>query len=93
MKTEKVIITKHASKRFKQRRGLPKKTMLREVFYALTKGRSTNVLIGREKHFVKKIIESRIESANIKLFNGFVWIFNKNILITLYPILGSKIIN
>ena len=93
METNKVIITKHASKRFKQRRGIPKKSMYKEVFYALTKGKSSDETKGRQKKYFKNIIKSSGQEISTRLFNGFVWIFNNNILITLYPIPGSKIIN
>ena len=53
METNKVIITKHASKRFKQRRGIPKKSMYKEVFYALTKGKSSDQTKGRQKNILK----------------------------------------
>jgi hypothetical protein len=89
MKTPALFITKHACKRFKQRTGLPKRIMKRQATNAKNDGVPLESLSGQIKTYLKEISEKTLAKTEPRLYQGFIWIFIGNQLITLYPLPGQ----
>lgn len=83
---EKVIITKHAKDRFKERLGIPKRACLKQAEKAYNEGYCHSQAKGKAKRFLDGLFLKYKTANNLKVFNGFVYIFIKNTLITVIPL-------
>jgi len=81
-------ITKHGKNRYKNRRGLPLKSISKEVEKARLLGLTSNSSIGKLKWY----LFSKSTPFNQAIYySGFIWVFEGSFFITLYPIPGSII--
>ena len=82
-------VTNHASKRIKERCGLPKKAVDRNAMIALEKGLTHKDCTGSLKKYVDYLILSHKKGANIHLYGNHVYIFKSDILITVLQLPNS----
>lgn len=76
-------VTRHGAKRSRQRVGIPKKAVDRNAEQALTRGIGHSEARGRLRHYIE-MLYARYDGNgnNIRIYNGFVYVFHDTILIT-----------
>lgn len=79
-------ITNHASKRIKERCGLPKKAVERSALLALEKGLSHKDCTGSLRRYFDYLFLSHKKGANIRLYGNHVYIFTTENLVTVLPL-------
>lgn len=86
-KTEEItIVTKHAEKRLKERLGLTKKSLQRITDRAYTDGISHKETKGNLKKWMDSVYLKEKTANNMKLYGDKIFLFDRNILITILPI-------
>lgn len=81
-----VVVTKHALKRIKSRIGLNKKTIEKYATEAYVSGIPQSQTHGNLNRYLYKINTLK---RNVKMYNHFIFFFDKNVLITVYPLPGG----
>jgi hypothetical protein len=79
-------VTKHAEKRMKQRLGLNRKASCRHATMVLNKGKKHNEASGRLKRYLDKLFLEYKSSNNTRVYGEYVYLFNRNNLITVFEI-------
>ena len=79
-------VTKHAQKRFKQRCGVHKTDTQKNARRALRDGVAHKGLTGSLKRYMDALYFRHRRANNIRLYNGSVFIFTGEKLITVFPI-------
>ncbi len=79
-------ITRHARKRFKQRLGVHKTDTNKNANRALRDGVSQRDVRGDISRFMAALYFRNRTCNNIRLYNGMVYVFAKETLITVFPI-------
>ena len=83
------IPTHHSIKQLRRRAGMKKEQVPDIAQAAFSQGVSFHDATGRLKQYLSKLYHSHGGTASqIRTYNGFVYIFNKGILFTSYPIPG-----
>lgn len=86
-----VTITEHAAKRMKERLGIPKKAHQRQAERAVDRGLKPS----ESKGDAKKLMDSRLfqyrKASNMKLYNGFVYVFHEDALLTVFELPKLKL--
>ena len=82
------VVTRHAFRRAKKRLGFNRKALTRMADKALENGKGYGDLKNqRLKKYVSFLhAKQEYKANNIKLYQGYVYIFNEDTLITVYPI-------
>jgi hypothetical protein len=81
-----VRVTQHANKRIKQRTSISKKAVNTVVLRALQDGIKHSDCSGRLKRYFDFLYFSYKSANNIRVYDGHVYIFQKDILITVFPL-------
>ena len=79
------MVTNHARKRFKQRLGVHKTDTKKNARRALKEGLSQSEVRGSLSRFMSGVY-FRHRANNIRLFNGFVYVFSNETLVTVFKI-------
>lgn len=83
-------ITRHGAKRVRQRLGVPRSAVKRSAEKALRDGIGHNEASGAVQGYIATLYNAYGGAANnIRIYNGFVYIFNENILITVLILPGE----
>lgn len=77
-----INITNHAEERIVKRCGLNKKSVERNAELALTKGIKHSEISGSVSRFLDRLYLSHKIATNMRIFNGKVYLFAGNTLIT-----------
>ena len=77
-----VKITKHGSKRVRERLGVNKKSVARTAERALNEGLDHNDLTGVLRKYVDRVYLKEKKANNIKVYGDKLYVFKDNILIT-----------
>ena len=83
---EKLKINAHARKRIKERCGLPKKAVDRNVKLALEKGLTHKESKGSLRKYFDYLFLSHGRGANIRLYGNHAYIFTRDTLVTVLPL-------
>lgn len=78
------IITKHATKRLKQRTGLKKRNFEKYAQEALTGGIKHNETKGSLKKYIDYLYFRHRNGNNIRVHHRIIWIFANNRLVTVF---------
>lgn len=81
-----VIITKHARERMRKRIGIPNKAVERKAVKAFYLGRKLNGDCGVLSKFMSRCVDYDRWQHYCVVYGNFLYIFNKNILITVYAV-------
>ena len=81
-----VIITKHACERMRKRIGIPKKAVERKAVKAFYLGRRVSEGCGVLGKFMARCIDFDRWHHYDVVYGNFLYIFNRNILITVYGV-------
>lgn len=77
-------ITRHGRKRMRQRLGIPKGALSRTAEAALIQGVGHEDSTGKLRSYIEFLYASHNGAAgNIRVYNGYVYVFNGRILITI----------
>jgi len=79
-------VTHHAEKRVRERVGVNKKTVQKVSNRALKEGLAHCELTGKLKKFISELYLRNSTANNIKIYGEKVYIFRRNILITVVPL-------
>jgi len=80
-------ITEHAAKRCKERISIPKRAIGRMVKKALELGKPREEFSGLFRHWLDGVfLNGRAEANNIRVYNGYAFIFADDILITAFAV-------
>ena len=79
-------LTEHAKDRITERVGLPKKAVDKNAVEALEKGLSRHECKGRLGRYIKYITIKHRLGSNLRIWNGFVYVFTRSRLITVLPL-------
>ena len=82
------ILTKHAEGRSRKRLGLNKKSVEKDSQAAFENGITHAEAKGHLKRFIDKLFLSHQKATNIRVYNGGVYLFAQNVLITIVPLPG-----
>ena len=93
--TKEVEVSKHAYKRLKGRTGLNKKAFNKLVNGAYKDGLTHKKAVGSLKSYYDSLYRSHKSANNIKIHKNYVFIFNNNFLVTIFPVRNGigKLIN
>ena len=81
---ENIVITKHATKRIKERTGLKKKNYEKYAQEAFTVGIKHNETKGSLKKYIDYLYLKHRSGNNIRIYHRVIWIFAGNSLITVF---------
>ncbi len=85
-----ISITKHAKKQLKRRLGLNKKCIVKIAEKAYNEGMHRHKMKGNLKRYVNQKAYIHDEAcSNIICFNGILYVFNNDLLVTVYPVPGN----
>lgn len=84
METRQAYVTKHATQRFKDRMGIPKRSVQKMADAALKHGIGQNGTKGKLNRYVVKTFFEYRKATNIRIHNKFVYLFDENVLITIF---------
>jgi len=79
-------ITDHAKSRIKERLGLPKRAIKRHVDNVFNVGYKHGVFSGRVKRYLDGQFLKYRSATNMRVFSGYLYIFSKDTLITVYEL-------
>lgn len=80
------VTTNHSKKRIKERMGIPRKAIERQVKLALERGYSHSETKSNLKKYLDKIYLSHKIANNLKVYNNHIFLFNNNTLITVFKL-------
>ena len=80
--TRKVHITKHGDKRTRERLGINKSAVEKNTKKALEFGIKHSETTGKLYKYITALYFNNPDCSNIRIYNRNVYIFNKNILVT-----------
>jgi hypothetical protein len=88
-----MTITRHGMLRLKQRSGVGKsqKKMERLALNAYEKGIGYDAVKGRTKMFMKEKKNAYGSVCDMKIYGGFLYIFDNDRMITMYPLPGQYV--
>lgn len=81
-----MVVTKHATKRVRQRNGLSKKSVVSDAQRALEKGIQHKDTSGSLNRYITQLYFKDNTADNIRIYNNSVYIFKGKKLITVFPL-------
>jgi len=79
-------VSDHASQRIRKRVGIPKKSVDTNARKALEHGITHKEASGRLRRYFEYLFLSKGIGTDIRIYGGFVYIFTKKALITVFPL-------
>lgn len=81
-----MVISEHARSRLKERCGLPKKAIEKNVALAFEKGLTHSDARGPLKRYFDSLYFYNKAANNIRIYGQFVYIFTNEELVTVFPL-------
>ena len=78
--------THHAAQRARERIGIPKKALDANMRNALRYGLTYKDVYGKVKQYLCTLYQKRYTACNIRIYRNMVYVFDKTILITVFPL-------
>lgn len=80
------IVTKHAKNRIRRRVGIPKRAISRHAEMALGHGKTYSEVKGSIGEYAKRLYSRYGTANNIRVYQGNIYLFRENVLITVVNI-------